>query len=60
MKEVIPGFEQGIIGTTKGTKKKIKIPAELAYGKKGGGDIKKFLPKKTGNGKKWKNNYESS
>ena len=39
MKEVIPGFEQGIMGTTKGTKRKIKIPAELAYGKKGGGDI---------------------
>tara|TARA_B100000900_G_scaffold46719_1_gene34728 strand:- start:204 stop:944 length:741 start_codon:yes stop_codon:yes gene_type:complete len=39
MKEVIPGFEQGIIGTTKGTKRKIKIPAELAYGKKGGGDV---------------------
>ena len=39
MKEVIPGFEQGIIGTTKGTKRKIKIPAELAYGKKGGGEI---------------------
>ena len=39
MKEVIPGFEQGIIGTTKGTQRKIKIPAELAYGEKGGGDI---------------------
>ncbi|MDA7689693.1 FKBP-type peptidyl-prolyl cis-trans isomerase [Candidatus Pelagibacter sp.] len=39
MKEIIPGFEQGIIGTTKGTKRKIKIPAELAYGKKGGGDV---------------------
>jgi len=39
MKEVIPGFEQGIIGTTKGTKRKIKIPAKLAYGKKGGGDV---------------------
>ena len=39
MKEVIPGFELGIIGTTKGTKRKIKIPAELAYGEKGGGDI---------------------
>ena len=39
MKEVIPGFEKGIIGTTKGTKRKIKIPAELAYGEKGGGDI---------------------
>ena len=39
MKEVIPGFEQGIMGTTKGTKRKIKIPAKLAYGKKGGGDV---------------------
>ena len=39
MKEVIPGFEQGIIGTTKGTERKIKIPAELAYGEKGGGDV---------------------
>jgi len=39
MKEVIPGFEQGIMGTTKGTKRKIKIPSELAYGKKGGGDV---------------------
>ena len=39
MKEVIPGFEQGIIGTTKGTIRKIKIPSELAYGKKGGGDV---------------------
>ena len=39
MKEVIPGFEQGIIGATKGTKRKIKVPAELAYGEKGGGDV---------------------
>ena len=39
MKEVIPGFEQGIMGTTKGTKRKIKIPAELAYGEKGGGEV---------------------
>ena len=39
MKEVIPGFEQGIIGTTKGTKRKIKIPSILAYGEKGGGDV---------------------
>ena len=39
MKEVIPGFELGIIGTNKGTKRKIKIPAKLAYGKKGGGDV---------------------
>jgi rhodanese-related sulfurtransferase len=27
------------MGTTKGTKRKIKIPAELAYGEKGGGDV---------------------
>ena len=39
MKEVIPGFEQGILGTFKGTKRKIKIPAELAYGEKGAGDL---------------------
>tara|TARA_B110001454_G_scaffold214920_1_gene235482 strand:- start:3300 stop:4043 length:744 start_codon:yes stop_codon:yes gene_type:complete len=39
MREVIPGFEQGIIGINKGTKRKIKIPSELAYGKKGAGDI---------------------
>jgi len=39
MKEVIPGFEQGIMGTTKGTKRKIRIPSKLAYGEKGGGDI---------------------
>ena len=39
MKEVIPGFEQGIIGTNKGSKRKIKIPAQLAYGKKGAGEL---------------------
>ena len=39
MKEIISGFEQGIIGTTKGTKRKIKIPSILAYGEKGGGDV---------------------
>ena len=39
MREVIPGFEQGIIGTNKGTIRKIKIPPELAYGKKGSGNI---------------------
>ena len=39
MKEVIPGFEQGIMGTTKGTKRKIRIPSKLAYGEKGGGDV---------------------
>jgi peptidylprolyl isomerase len=32
-------LNRAIIGTTKGTKRKIKIPAELAYGEKGGGDV---------------------
>ena len=39
MKEVIPGFEQGIIGTNKGSKRKIRIPAQLAYGEKGAGEL---------------------
>ena len=39
MKEVIPGFEMGIVGTNKGTVRKIKIPAELAYGATGAGNI---------------------
>ena len=39
MKEVIPGFEMGIVGTNKGTVRKIKIPAELAYGVTGAGNI---------------------
>ena len=39
MKEVIPGFEQGILGTFKGTKRKIKVPSKLAYGEKGAGDL---------------------
>lgn len=39
MREVIPGFEQGIIDTNNGTIRKIKIPSELAYGKKGAGNI---------------------
>ena len=39
MKEVIPGFEQGIIGEKKGSKRKIKIPSKLAYGEKGSGEL---------------------
>ena len=39
MKEVIPGFEMGIVGANKGTVRKIKIPAELAYGATGAGNI---------------------
>ena len=39
MKEVIPGFEQGILGENKGSKRKIKIPPTLAYGEKGAGEL---------------------
>ena len=39
MKEVIPGFEQGILGQNKGSKRKIKIPSKLAYGEKGAGKL---------------------
>ncbi len=39
MKEVIPGFEQGIVGANKGSKRKIKIPSMLAYGEKGAGEL---------------------
>ena len=39
MKEVIPGFEQGILGENKGSKRKIKIPSKLAYGEKGAGEL---------------------
>ena len=39
MKEVIPGFEQGIVGANKGSKRKIKIPSILAYGEKGAGEL---------------------
>ena len=39
MKEVIPGFEQAILGQNKGSKRKIKIPSKLAYGEKGAGKL---------------------
>ena len=39
MKEVIPGFELGILGENKGSKRKIKIPPSLAYGEKGAGEL---------------------
>ena len=31
MKEVIPGFEQGIVGANKGSKRKIKIPCSATW-----------------------------
>lgn len=33
-KEVIPGFEQGVIGMVTGEKRKITVPADQAYGNK--------------------------
>ena len=32
--QVIPGFEQAIVGMTKGDQKKVTIPSEAAYGPK--------------------------
>ena len=33
------GMKEGIIGTNKGSKRKIRIPAQLAYGEKGAGEL---------------------
>lgn len=37
--DLIPGFEMGVIGMKVGGKRKVTIPAELAYGEKGAGDV---------------------
>ena len=39
LKQVIPGWEMGIIGMKIGGKRTIKIPPELAYGSNGVGDL---------------------
>jgi peptidylprolyl isomerase len=37
--QVIKGWEQGLIGTQQGGRRQLDVPAELAYGDQGAGDI---------------------
>ena len=37
--QVIPGWEQGVMGMTVGEVRKVTIPPELAYGSSGAGDV---------------------
>lgn len=43
--QVVPGFEQGLVGMKIGGKRKITIPYQLAYGDRGMGDV--IPPKST-------------
>lgn len=39
LEQVIPGFQQGIVGMKPGGQRRILIPAALGYGEQGGGSI---------------------
>ncbi len=43
--EVIPGWDQGLIGVCKGEERHLVVPAALAYGDRGAGDV--IPPSKT-------------
>ena len=44
--EVIPGFEQGVVGMVPGESKRITVPVDLAYGPRNDEKIFKFDKKK--------------
>ncbi len=37
--QVIPGWEQGLVGVQQGGRRQLDIPADLAYGDRGSGDV---------------------
>ena len=37
--EVIPGWDQGLVGVCKGEERHLVVPAALAYGEMGAGDV---------------------
>ena len=37
--QVIPGWDQGLIGVCKGEERHLVVPSELAYGERGAGEV---------------------